>query len=139
MVFNLLKKTTIDLDDDFPLNEEVETKEEETEEIEIKAEFDYGDDEEEISTKKRKTVKKRARKIKEEIKHAYIPKHEILDPNTLEKLILEENFNPEKLPFIFINDPGIAHLEVKPGDVVKITRKNKTIGDVLYYRKIISP
>ncbi|HOW29387.1 MAG TPA: DNA-directed RNA polymerase subunit H [archaeon] len=72
------------------------------------------------------------------MKHSYIPKHEIVPSEELDKLISEQNLNPEKLPLIFIADPGIAHLEVKVGDVIKITRKNRTIGDVVYYRKVVS-
>ncbi|MFA5746300.1 MAG: DNA-directed RNA polymerase subunit RpoH/Rpb5 C-terminal domain-containing protein [archaeon] len=75
--------------------------------------------------------------MKEEIKHSYIPKHEIVSADDLEKLIQEQNIIPEKLPLIFIADPGIAQLEVKAGDVIRITRKNRTVGEVIYYRRVI--
>jgi len=138
-------KTDYGLEDDYNVIDDIEVKvpeetEETSDDLEIKAEFDYPDDdeEEESGKGKKRKVKKRARKVKEEIKHSYIPKHEVVYAEELEKLISEQNLNPEKLPAIFIADPGIAHLEIKPGDVIKITRKNKVIGDVIYYRKVIS-
>jgi len=138
-------KTDYGLEDDYAVIDDIEVKvpeeTEETEEEDLKAEFDYAeeeDDEEDSGKGKKRKVKKRARKVKEEIKHSYIPKHEVLSAEELEKLISEKNLNPEKLPLIFMADPGIAHLEVKPGDVIKITRKNRVIGEVLYFRKVVS-
>lgn len=138
-------KTDYGLEDDYTLIDDVDIKvpeeTEETEEVGVKASFDYveeEDDDEDTGKGKKRKVKKRARKVKEEITHSYIPKHEIIVGEELEKLISEQNLNPEKLPHIFIADPGIAHLEVKVGDVIKISRKNKTIGEVIYYRKVIS-
>jgi len=135
-------KTDYGLDDDYPVIDDIEIKasEEGTEdEKEIKAEFNYSDEEDDGSNRsKKKKIKKRERKVKEEIKHSYIPRHEIVSAEELEILISEKNITPEKLPLIFLGDPGIAHLEVKPGDIIKITRENKVIGDVLYYRKVVS-
>ena len=138
-------KTDYGLEDDYTLIDDVDIKvpeeTEETEEVGVKASFDYveeDDDDEDTGKGKKRKVKKRARKVKEEITHSYIPKHEIIVGEELEKLISEQNLNPEKLPLIFIADPGIAHLEVKVGDVIKISRKNKTIGEVIYYRKVVS-
>lgn len=137
-------KTDAGLEDDYsfddidikPAKEEIEEEEKEE-----KVTFDTLDEDEDDEPKgrgKKKKVKKRARKVKEEIKHSYIPKHEVVSADDLEKLISEKNINPEKLPLIYIADPGIAHLEVKIGDVIRITRKNRVIGDIIYYRKVIS-
>lgn len=137
-------KTDVGLEDDYSFDDvdiKAPKEELEEEEKEEKIIFDTLDDEDEEETKgkgKKKKIKKRARKIKEEIKHSYIPKHEIVSADELEKLISEQNINSEKLPLIYIADPGIAHLEVKVGDVIKITRKNRIIGDVIYYRKVIA-
>jgi DNA-directed RNA polymerase subunit H len=137
-------KTDIGLEDDYSFDDvdikpaKEETEDEEKEEKVVFDTLDDDDDEEPKGKGKRKKVKKRARKIKEEIKHSYIPKHVIVSTDDLEKLISEQNINPEKLPLIYIADPGIAHLEVKVGDVIKITRKNRTIGEVIYYRRVIS-
>ncbi len=137
-------KTDVGLEDDYSFDDidiKAPKEEVEEEEKEEKVTFDILDDDEEEETKgkgKRKKVKKRARKVKEEIKHSYIPKHEIVSGDELEKLISEKNINPEKLPLIYIADPGIAHLEVKVGDVIRIARNNKKIGEVIYYRRVIS-
>ena len=35
---------------------------------------------------------------------------------------------------IFVNDPAIMGLGVKPGDLIKITRPSPTAGESLYYQ-----
>ena len=44
---------------------------------------------------------------------------------------------PTDLPLIFANDPAILGLGVKPGDMIKITRKSGTSGTSLYYRYVV--
>ncbi|MDE0831984.1 MAG: DNA-directed RNA polymerase subunit H, partial [Nitrosopumilus sp.] len=41
------------------------------------------------------------------------------------------------LPLIFVNDPAIMGLGVKPGDMIKITRTSPTAGESLYYRYVV--
>ena len=41
------------------------------------------------------------------------------------------------LPLIFVNDPAIIGLGVKPGDMIKITRKSATAGESFYYRYVV--
>jgi len=43
----------------------------------------------------------------------------------------------KELPKIFSTDPAIRHLNVKKGDVIKITRKSPTAGETIYYRVVI--
>jgi DNA-directed RNA polymerase subunit H len=38
---------------------------------------------------------------------------------------------------IFVNDPAIIGLGVKPGDMIKITRKSATAGESIYYRYVV--
>jgi DNA-directed RNA polymerase subunit H len=50
-----------------------------------------------------------------------------------------KDYNVEyaKLPKISITDPSIDNLEVKLGDVIKISRKSSTSGNTVYYRMVI--
>jgi DNA-directed RNA polymerase subunit H (RpoH/RPB5) len=109
--------------------------------IVIKDSFDEEliEDEEETSKSKTKKIRKtrRQRRLKDEIVHDFIPNHVIASEQDLEELALK-NISIEKLPFILISDSAIRHLEVKIGDVIKIKRKNEIIGDIYYYRRVIS-
>ena len=69
--------------------------------------------------------------------HAYVPKHEIMTKKDAEKVLKDFNCNPTELPFIFVNDPAILGLGVKPGDMIKITRKSGTAGESFYYRYVV--
>jgi DNA-directed RNA polymerase subunit H len=42
-----------------------------------------------------------------------------------------------ELPLIFVDDPAIVGLGVKPGDMIKITRNSATAGESFYYRYVI--
>ena len=55
--------------------------------------------------------------------HIYVPKHEIISKQEAEEIIKKYNCKPTELPLIFVNDPAILGLGVKPGDMIKITRK----------------
>ena len=67
----------------------------------------------------------------------YVPKHEIIDKKEAEEVLQEFNCEPTELPLIFVNDPAIIGLGVKPGDMIKITRKSGTSGESLYYRYVV--
>jgi len=69
--------------------------------------------------------------------HAYVPKHEIMTKKEAEEVLEKFNCKPTELPLIFVNDPAIIGLGVKPGDMIKITRKSSTAGESLYYRYVV--
>ena len=69
--------------------------------------------------------------------HAYVPKHEIMNKKDAQKVLDEFNCKPTELPLIFVTDPAIVGLGVKPGDMIKITRKSGTSGTSLYYRYVV--
>ena len=69
--------------------------------------------------------------------HVYVPKHEIMTKKEAEQIIKDFNCNPTELPFIFVTDPAILGLGVKPGDMIKITRKSGTGGESFYYRYVV--
>ena len=69
--------------------------------------------------------------------HTYQPKHEILSKIQAEEILKQYNTRPSQLPYIMIDDKGIEDLDVRPGDIVKITRKSATAGESVYYRYVV--
>ena len=69
--------------------------------------------------------------------HVYVPKHEIMTKKEAEDILIKYNCKPTELPLIFVNDPAIIGLGVKPGDMIKITRKSATAGESMYYRYVV--
>ena len=69
--------------------------------------------------------------------HVYVPKHEIMAKKDAEDVLKKYNCTPTQLPLIFVNDPAIVGLGVKPGDMIKITRKSGTAGVSFYYRYVV--
>ena len=69
--------------------------------------------------------------------HVYVPKHEIMTKKEAEDVLKKFNCKPTELPLIFVNDPAILGLGVKPGDMIKITRNSATAGQSLYYRYVV--
>jgi DNA-directed RNA polymerase subunit H len=70
------------------------------------------------------------------IEHNLVPKHELLSPEEGQKILEKYNVTREQMPKIMVDDPAIKHLQGKPGDIIKIIRKSKPIGDSLYYRVV---
>ncbi len=69
--------------------------------------------------------------------HVYVPKHEIMTKKQAEETLKKFNCKPTELPLIFVNDPAILGLGIKPGDMIKITRKSPTAGESIYYRYVV--
>ena len=69
--------------------------------------------------------------------HVYVPKHEIMTKKEAEQVLKEYNCNATELPLIFVTDPAIIGLGVKPGDMIRITRKSGTSGISFYYRYVV--
>ena len=69
--------------------------------------------------------------------HVYVPKHEFMTKDDASSVLEKFNCTPTQLPLIFVNDPAIVGLGVKPGDMIKITRKSGTAGVSLYYRYVV--
>jgi DNA-directed RNA polymerase subunit H (RpoH/RPB5) len=95
------------------------------------------EDEEDVPKVRKLRKNRRQRRLKDEIVHDFIPSHIIATEKDLAELTLK-NISVEKLPLISISDAAIRHLEVKAGDVIKIKRKNEIIGDIYYYRRVIT-
>ena len=69
--------------------------------------------------------------------HILVPKHEIMIKKEAEQVLEKYHCKATELPLIFVNDPAIVGLGVKPGDMIKITRKSATAGESFYYRYVI--
>ena len=69
--------------------------------------------------------------------HILVPKHEIMIKEEAEQVLEKYHCKATELPLIFANDPAIVGLGVKPGDMIKITRKSATAGESFYYRYVI--
>jgi len=69
--------------------------------------------------------------------HAYQPKHEILLKKDAEEILKKYNAKPGQLPYIMISDKALEDLDVRPGDIIKITRKSPTAGESVYYRYVV--
>jgi DNA-directed RNA polymerase subunit H len=69
--------------------------------------------------------------------HVYVPKHEIMTKKEAEEVLKKFNCKPTEMPLIFANDPAIIGLGVKPGDMIRITRKSPTAGESTYFRYVV--
>jgi len=69
--------------------------------------------------------------------HIYVPKHEIITKKEAEGVLEKYHCKATELPLIFATDPAIIGLGVKPGDMIKVTRKSATAGDSFYFRYVI--
>ena len=69
--------------------------------------------------------------------HVLAPKHEIMQIKEAEQVLEKYHCKSIELPLIFVSDPAIVGLGVKPGDMIKITRKSPTAGESFYYRYVI--
>jgi len=69
--------------------------------------------------------------------HLYVPKHEIMKIEEAQKVLEKFHCKPTELPLIYVDDPAIIERGVKPGDMIKITRKSATAGESFYYRYVV--
>lgn len=71
-------------------------------------------------------------------KHALVPVHALASEAEKKKVVEKYNLSGIELPRILKNDPAIAHLKAKHGDIIKITRKSHTAGQAIFYRRVTS-
>jgi len=69
--------------------------------------------------------------------HIYQPKHEILPRPEAGEVLKRFNAKPSQLPYIMLSDKGLQDLDVRPGDIIRITRKSATAGESVYYRYVV--
>jgi len=70
--------------------------------------------------------------------HFMVPKHEKLSEKEKKELFERYNISQRELPKILISDAAIQGLDLKDGDVIKIIRKNKLLGESYFYRGVVA-
>lgn len=74
---------------------------------------------------------------KPNVVHQLIPEHVKLSEKDKKELFESYKITFHLLPKIFKTDPAISHLEVKPGDVIKIKRPSITAKEAIFYRGVV--
>jgi DNA-directed RNA polymerase subunit H len=69
--------------------------------------------------------------------HQFVPKHELLSKKEAEELMREFHIRPYQLPYIKTSDPTAETLGAKMGDILRVTRKSATAGEVVVYRYVV--
>ena len=70
-------------------------------------------------------------------KHVFVPKHIKLSDEEKKEFLESRNLSKAQLPQIEKEDPALAHLDAKKGDLIRITRKSPTTGEAMIYRVVI--
>ena len=70
--------------------------------------------------------------------HGLVPEHILLKDKEKADLLANYHISVRSLPKIFVEDPAIANLSVKQGDVIKVIRSSKSAGVSVYYRVVIN-
>jgi DNA-directed RNA polymerase subunit H len=68
-----------------------------------------------------------------------VPNHELLTTEETEQILEKYGVTRDEMPKIKLKDPAIMifKLDVKPGDIIKITRDNPITGTSYYYRVVV--
>ena len=68
-------------------------------------------------------------------RHMLVPKHEIVhDEEEINTLLDTYQLKRNQLPILLKTDPMARYLDVKAGDIVKITRNSPSAGEAILYR-----
>jgi DNA-directed RNA polymerase subunit H len=70
------------------------------------------------------------------LEHELVPKHVVLSEKEAKELLQQLGVKKSQLPIISKNDPVVKELGAKPGDIIKIIRKNPLGGYSVYYRVV---
>ncbi len=69
--------------------------------------------------------------------HEIVPEHIILEDKEVEDLLKSYDITKEKLPLIKAVDPIVKAIGAKPGQVIKIIRKESPAGKAVAYRLVV--
>lgn len=68
-------------------------------------------------------------------KHTLVPKHMIVhDSEEIDSILDTYRLKKNQLPIILKADPMARYLDVKVGDIVKVTRNSPSAGEAIVYR-----
>jgi DNA-directed RNA polymerase subunit H len=70
-------------------------------------------------------------------RHVIVPEHIILEDKEVERLLKAYDITKEKLPLIRVADPIVKAIGAKPGQVLKIVRKDSPAGEGIVYRLVV--
>lgn len=70
--------------------------------------------------------------------HNLVPKHTKLNESETNKLLAAYQITVKEFPKILKSDSALADLDVKVGDVIKISRISKVAGEAVYYRVVVN-
>ena len=68
--------------------------------------------------------------------HILVPEHDLLGDRQKQEVLKKYNVTEGQLPKIRTNDPAIAGLGAKKGDIIRIMRKTRTAGTSTFYRVV---
>jgi DNA-directed RNA polymerase subunit H len=69
--------------------------------------------------------------------HILVPKHEKCSETEKKAMLKRYDCELKDLPKISIDDAALYNLDVKPGDLIKITRISPTAGKTFFFRVVI--
>lgn len=84
--------------------------------------------------KRKKTKSTETLNIKD---HVLVPKHEKCSESEKKSIVNKYVSDLKDFPKISINDAALYNLDVKPGDMIRITRDSPTAGKSVFYRVVI--
>jgi DNA-directed RNA polymerases I, II, and III subunit RPABC1 len=68
------------------------------------------------------------------MEHSLVPKHEVISNKEKKQLLERYRIKDKHLPRIRCDDAIGKYIGLKPGKIVKITRKSETAGKYITYR-----
>lgn len=72
------------------------------------------------------------------LEHKMVPLHRIMSREEIKELIKRYGLKSLKqLPKIFVTDSAMIAIGAGRGDVIEITRKSNTAGEIKYYRLVV--
>lgn len=77
------------------------------------------------------------RKAIDVFEHQLVPEHEIVPRREAEELLERLHIKAHQLPYLRADDPAAKQIGAKPWDIVKVTRRSPTAGEVVVYRYVI--